>query len=144
MLPSAPPLDETGEITPTWPLRTHLDLLPQPSSVPYARRYAALITAEWSLPALADSIRLVVSELTTNALEHAAADVPIHLWMLSDGARVVVLVGDSSPGPPLRIAEDTDAPGGRGLAIVEDLTGGSWGWFTREAGKVVWAIVQVA
>jgi hypothetical protein len=34
----------------------------------------------------------------------------------------------------LVIAEDTDAPGGRGLAIVDDLAGGSWGWFTREAG----------
>jgi len=141
MTPSAPPLDEIGEVSATWPLRTHLDFPPEPSSVRQARRFAGLIADEWSLPDRADSVRLIVSELFTNALEHAAAGPPLHLWLLSDGARVVVLVGDASQDPPMLVAEDTDAIGGRGLAIVHELSRGSWGWFTRQTGKVVWAMI---
>jgi anti-sigma regulatory factor (Ser/Thr protein kinase) len=141
MTPSAPPLDVIGEVTASWPLRTHLDFAPEPSSVPQARRYAGLIAAEWSLPELAESLRYVVSELITNALDHAASVAPVHLWLLSDGARVVVMVGDASQDPPVMAAENTDATGGRGLAIVHELTGGKWGWFSRATGKAVWALL---
>jgi anti-sigma regulatory factor (Ser/Thr protein kinase) len=141
MTPIAPPADDIDAVAAAWPLRTHVDLLAQSSSVPNARRFAGLILTEWALADLADSTRLVVSELVTNALDHTAS-APVHLWLFSEGARVVVLVGDASPDPPLRIAEDTSATGGRGLAIVHDLTGGNWGWFPRHDGKVVWALVS--
>ena len=140
MTPIAPPADDIEELTATWPLRTHLDLLAQSSSVPNARKFAGLILTEWALTGLADTTRLVVSELVTNALDHTTS-APVHLWLFSDGARVVVLVGDASQEPPIRTAEDTGAIGGRGLAIVHDVTGGHWGWFPRKAGKVVWALV---
>jgi anti-sigma regulatory factor (Ser/Thr protein kinase) len=140
MTPIAPPADDIEGLTATWPLRTHLDLLAQPSSVPNARKFAGLILTEWSLTGLADTIRLVVSELVTNAMDHTMS-APVHLWLCSDGASVVVLVGDASPDPPVRTAEDTSAIGGRGLAIVNDLTGGHWGWFRHQDGKAVWATV---
>jgi anti-sigma regulatory factor (Ser/Thr protein kinase) len=141
MTPIAPPADAIDGLTATWPLHTHVDLLAQPSSVPNARRFTGLILTEWALADPADSTRLVVSELVTNALDHTAS-APVHLWLFSDGARVVVLVGDASPDPPVRIAEDTSAIGGRGLTIVHDLTGGNWGWFPCKDGKVVWALVS--
>lgn len=141
MTHSAPPVNEIRDISASWPLRTHLDLPPEPSSVPNARKFAALMAAEWGLVDLAEGLRYVVSELFSNALDHAPPIAPVHLWLLSDSVRVVVLVGDASRNPPVRQAEDTDATGGRGLAIVHELTCGQWGWFSRSTSKAVWAMI---
>ena len=136
----APPVDDITKVTATWPLRTHLDFLPQPSSVPQARRFARLILAEWALPGLVDNVQLVVSELVTNSIDHAAP-APVHLWLFCDHTQIMAMVGDSSPAPPRRVAQDTDAIGGRGLAIVHEVTGGHWGWFPRGSGKVIWGVI---
>jgi anti-sigma regulatory factor (Ser/Thr protein kinase) len=44
-----------------------------PASVSAARRYVATVLAEWGLPSdtdIADTVRLIVSELATNAVQH--------------------------------------------------------------------------
>jgi anti-sigma regulatory factor (Ser/Thr protein kinase) len=135
----APPVDDIGKVTASWPLRTHLDFPPQPSSVPQARRFARLILVEWALPGLVDNVQLVVSEMVTNALDHAIP-APVHLWLCCDHTSIMAMVGDSSPAPPQRLAQDTGAIGGRGLAIVHEVTGGHWGWFPLMGGKAVWAL----
>lgn len=46
---------------------------PDPESVTDARHFALSLLREWDVPALADDVGLVVSELVTNALRHGGA-----------------------------------------------------------------------
>src|SRR5258708_3936296 len=55
-----------------WPLRSYLELAPLPSAVPCARLHARAILWEWSLTAFHDTACLIVSELTTNAIQASA------------------------------------------------------------------------
>ena len=83
---------------------------------------------------------LVVSELVTNAIRHAASG-----WVLAIEQRpdrsVRIRVADSGPGEPQipsAIATD-EATSGRGLALVAELSD-AWGWHrSSDDGKVVWA-----
>jgi hypothetical protein len=42
------------------------------------------------------------------------AGFPVALWLLSDTARVLILVQDDSPRPPARTVPEADAEAGRG------------------------------
>ena len=80
---------------------------------------------------------LLVSELVTNAVVHAASDVRIRV-----SARPVtrVEVEDDSPRlpkTPSPTAADALEPGGLGLTIVDCLAS-RWGADPRPKGKVVW------
>jgi anti-sigma regulatory factor (Ser/Thr protein kinase) len=85
-----------------------------------------------------------VSELVTNAVVASGAMTevrPVRLWLASDGARALILVGDQSTRPLLRVAPETDADSGRGLLLVE-ATSDRWGWYPATGNglaKVVWA-----
>jgi len=67
---------------------------------------------------------------------------PVRLWLLSDGSRTLILIGDACPHPPRRVDPDeNEADGGRGLLLVEALSC-DWGWYflhTIDVTKVVWA-----
>jgi Histidine kinase-like ATPase domain len=109
-----------------------------------APRTARLFTARsllgWELMPLVSSACLVVSELVTNAVVHAASEVDLTLSR-ADG-RVQMTVRDHGAGHPTpRLEEpDSDYLGGRGLLLVQHSTRG-WGVFPAEAeGKTVWAI----
>ena len=126
-----------------WALRTFLELGALPSAVPCARLHARLVLREWGLAALSADAELLVSELVTNGLQASrallqAADV--RMWLLADGARVLILVRDASPQPPVRMDVGVDAERGRGLLLVE-ATSHRWGWYPADdGGKVVWAL----
>ena len=101
------------------------------------------------LDRLADDTELLVSELTTNALQASApiADAAIGLWLASDCERAVILVWDPSPQPPTPANPGQDAEDGRGMLLVQALSL-QWGWYFPastspggHAGKVVWAIL---
>jgi hypothetical protein len=66
---------------------------------------------------------------------------PVRLWLLSDRQRVLVLVWDANPQPPIRIDVDLAAEAGRGLLLVEALSN-KWDWYGHRemGGKVVWAL----
>jgi anti-sigma regulatory factor (Ser/Thr protein kinase) len=92
---------------------------------------------------------LIVSELTTNAVTATQATDslhPVRLWLLSDGSRTLILMGDASPHPPRPVDLDEDeADGGRGLLLVEALSW-NWGWYflhTIDVTKVVWAELRI-
>ncbi|GAA4627534.1 ATP-binding protein [Actinoallomurus vinaceus] len=89
--------------------------------------------------AIADDVVLLACELATNAIRHSgSATVTITLAALADAVRVEVADAGSADRVP-RIADaGPDATGGRGLHMVDILTGGRWGTYTGETGRVVW------
>ncbi|WP_371484339.1 ATP-binding protein [Kitasatospora sp. NBC_00315] len=90
-----------------------------------------------------DTGLLLISELVTNAVEHAP--VPGRLLMvrvqLRDGA-LRIEVHDPSGVRPLPRTAGPDAESGRGLLLVRSLAAG-WGCCPRAggAGKIVWCTV---
>jgi hypothetical protein len=81
---------------------------------------------------------LVVTELVTNAVEHAGTHLTLHVGL--DGALVHVEVADDSAEPPVLRAHDPFATRGRGIQMVNALSL-RWGWAPLGRGKTVWADV---
>ena len=102
---------------------------------------------EWQLTGLSDIAELLISELVTNAVQiscAAAQTTPVRLWVLADHTRVLILVWDSSPLPPVRMSTSQDDENGRGLLLVETLST-RWDWYfppQHNGGKVVWALME--
>jgi anti-sigma regulatory factor (Ser/Thr protein kinase) len=129
-----------------WPLQDFLELGALAGAVPCARLHARQVLWEWGLTSLGESTELVVSELITNAVKASRAvmhDSPVRLWLVSDLARILILVWDASPQPPVRVSASGEAENGRGLMLVEAISE-RWGWYGRDdgAGKFVWAIAR--
>jgi anti-sigma regulatory factor (Ser/Thr protein kinase) len=141
-----PPLaDPQGnDVTGRWPLRSFLELGALPSAVSCARLHTRQLLWEWQLTDLGDS-ELLVSELVTNAVQITQADArdaPVRLWLLADRARLLILVWDASPLPPVRMSTSDDAENGRGLLLVDTLST-RWDFFGHHGGgKVVWAALD--
>lgn len=142
-----PPWRSESDSAREWPLQTFLEFGALPTAVPCARYHTRQVLWEWHLAAQAESAELLVSELVTNAIAASRAtspDSPVRLWLLSDSARILILVQDDSPHPPVRTELETSAEGGRGLLLVEAISS-QWDWYVREpggAGKVTWAIMD--
>ena len=125
-----------------------LDLRPLPGAVPSARLHARLVVREWGFPAIAADCELLVAELVTNAVTHAArvvtaADLPPVRLRLAGRARgVQIEVWDACDEmPQLRPDPLSEEPGGRGLILVAALSS-RWGAYrTRDGGKVVYAVI---
>jgi anti-sigma regulatory factor (Ser/Thr protein kinase) len=128
---------------PPWPPNVVLDLAALATAPACARAWAKVILREWRLGDLSDDAELVVSELATNAVQASRrAGVPFFRLILTHGqGELSILVRDLCPGiPRSRNAGDQDE-GGRGLSLVQALSGRS-GWYPADdgaPGKVVWA-----
>ncbi|MHB1488562.1 MAG: ATP-binding protein [Acidimicrobiales bacterium] len=81
------------------------------------------------------TVKLLTSELVTNAVFHARTDIEVKVVV--DQIAVNVTVRDHSTSPPSPSRPPLDATNGRGLQIVEDLSS-DWGSEPTEDGKVVW------
>ena len=112
-----------------------------PSDVP-AVRLARQVTRDaltaWQLAHLEDTAVLLVSELVTNALQHACDTGAIGLELTSSGTLLRVEVQDGDPhwrlsGKPADCDES-----GYGFVLVDSLAG-RWGVRRISAGKAVWA-----
>lgn len=143
-----PPLaDPQGnDITGRWPLASFLALAALPSAVSCARLHTRQLLWEWGLAAtIAGTAELLVSELVTNAVQITRADrrtAPVRLWLLADRARLLMLIWDASPLPPVRMNPAGADENGRGLLLVDTLST-RWDFFTcQHEGKVVWATVE--
>ncbi|WP_101378729.1 MULTISPECIES: ATP-binding protein [Kitasatospora] len=100
-------------------------------------------TADPDRRARADDILLVVSELVTNACQHAGGADQLVLSVNSRLLRIEVL--DSAAVPPrLREPHTPGRPGGHGLFTVA-LLASRWGHLPRNdgLGKVVWAEIDL-
>jgi anti-sigma regulatory factor (Ser/Thr protein kinase) len=125
-----------------WPLGSYLELGALPTAVSCVRLHAKHVLWEWGLAGLSETIELLVSELVTNALKASwsmEGGHPVRMWLLSAGPRVLILVWDGCPKPPVRAQVDVAAESGRGLLLVEALSERS-GWYTSPelGGKLVW------
>lgn len=108
-------------------------------AVPVVRGRLAVVLDEWGLSGEAgEPTLLVVTELVSNAAEHGSAPVRLAVELRGDAVRVEVY--DGSPELPRRRADDPERTRGRGLQLVDGLSGG-WGWTPAPPGKVVWAEV---
>ncbi len=104
-----------------------------------ARHFVHQTLERHGLATVASEASLVVSELATNAVLHAATPFTVTL-ALREG-RVTIAVRDSSRRQLPAIWADVDAPArphGRGLHIVQTLSR-SCGVVTDRQGKSVWA-----
>jgi anti-sigma regulatory factor (Ser/Thr protein kinase) len=112
-------------------------LVAEPQSVGAARDFIGVHLLDHDLSHLIDDIRLVVSELTTNALAHA--ETAFVVTLSSRGGSTHVQVRDRSTSPVSPRTPGMLDTGGRGLLIVEALSQ-AWGSTTDELGsKCVWA-----
>ena len=129
-LPSPPFVPGPSAVT------EHLKLDPVPASVGVARSFVRDVLGGVDQDLL-DTAVLLSSELVTNAILHAHT--PVQLGVCVDGGRALVCVADRMPGSePLTPRDHSgDRPGGRGLALVADLSD-DWGTTTFTGGKTVW------
>jgi Histidine kinase-like ATPase domain len=113
---------------------------------PVARRRLTRDTlARWHLHHLADDAEAIASELIANALNVATTPrgtlpaIILAIHRRPDELRISVW--DNGPGHPRPAEPAPDDETGRGLAIIDHLTGRNWGWWPTpiSAGKVVWA-----
>ncbi|MEU9607319.1 ATP-binding protein [Streptomyces sp. NPDC048057] len=119
-------------------------------NAPQARRFVASTLSGWALDRLVPDAELVVSELVTNAVQHAldptaweTGDYPVWLGIFLNPGDLVCAVTDPSSRPPCLRAPDDCALGGRGLALIEALST-SWSWeLTPPRGKTVWAALPL-
>jgi anti-sigma regulatory factor (Ser/Thr protein kinase) len=98
----------------------HLRLPPELDAPRAAREFAAGACRDWALDDVAARARLVVTELVTNAVEHAGT--PCEVGLRLDGHGLWIEVRDHRPGPPPRPRPRAVGSGrGRGLHVVAAL-----------------------
>ncbi|MFJ9041725.1 ATP-binding protein [Streptomyces sp. NPDC102406] len=118
-----------------------------PASVSAARRYVSKVLADWGMPRdsdAADTVRLIVSELATNAVQHTLGQSPTFTVdvELERDEQLRIGVTDSHPRYPRRLPAAVQQDNGRGMVIIRCLTAECGGRLsvspTPEGGKTVW------
>jgi hypothetical protein len=107
----------------------------------YGRDLATEACLRWESPELVPAASIVVSELVTNAVQHART--PFELTLARTTRYLHIGVRDEDPRPALRQDPDILASSGRGLRIVETAAT-CWGSTPAQRGKVVWAVLAAA
>ncbi|MFI6689932.1 ATP-binding protein [Streptomyces sp. NPDC050485] len=116
-----------------------------PSVVAFARDRVLRQVSGWNAPLDRDhreAVKLVASELITNAVVHSDGLVMVGLYYEPGEGRLLLVVHDGSPEPPERQNAEADDEGGRGLALVDCFAARN-GWEETERGKKVWAEFEV-
>jgi anti-sigma regulatory factor (Ser/Thr protein kinase) len=106
-------------------------LTAEPGAVSEARRWTAAVTSGLLEGDQPESLRLIVSEIVTNALRHGSEGERIDVAVTPKPEFLCVQITDDGPGiAPHPRALGPDEEGGFGLFFVEQLTR-RWG-VTRE------------
>ncbi|POX51000.1 ATP-binding protein [Streptomyces sp. Ru71] len=121
------------------------------ASVPQARHAVRDLLYRQGVPVSPDLMQgllLIVSELVTNAVRHAALLSPMLAVEVAVGAEWVrVSVEDNHPYRPTALEADHGQLGGRGLLLVREITREACGVcdveHTASGGKVIWAALPL-
>lgn len=99
------------------------------------------LLGRWSRDSVVDDIKVMASEMVTNALIHARSGVDFRLREYPDRIRVEVQDSDPNPPIPTTLLEDEtrneQSETGRGLLIVDALAL-AWGSSPAGRGKITW------
>jgi two-component sensor histidine kinase len=121
------------------------------ASVPQARHAVRDLLVRQGVPVCDDTVQallLIVSELVTNAVRHAALLSPMLAVEVAVGPEWVrVSVEDDHPYRPSPLEADHGRTGGRGLLLVREITREAGGVcdveHTAGGGKVIWAALPL-
>ncbi|MGB8652577.1 MAG: ATP-binding protein [Mycobacteriales bacterium] len=119
-----------------------LDLAGEPASVGRARSFVREVLLDWQLDELVDTVMLLTSELSTNAVLHART--PFAVLVSHTGTEVRVEVHDGSLVAPRQRQNSRSAATGRGIALVDQLAT-QWGVRSERGdyAKAVWFTVPL-
>jgi anti-sigma regulatory factor (Ser/Thr protein kinase) len=109
---------------------------PDVATIATARRWVEDTLAAWGADDLSWTAMLLVTELSTNAVLHAATAYRVSLNQRDDGT-IRIGVSDGSPRKPRARDYGVDATTGRGLGLVGSLAA-AWGTSSLPDGKTVW------
>ncbi|MGW1466177.1 ATP-binding protein [Streptomyces sp. NPDC001493] len=120
-------------------------------SVPQARHAVRDLIGRQGVPVEDDILQgllLIVSELATNAVRHAALLSPELAVEVAIGADWIrVSVEDNHPYRPTALETDHAQTGGRGLLLVKEVTAEAGGTcdveHTASGGKIIWAVLPL-
>ncbi|MER8036348.1 ATP-binding protein [Streptomyces hydrogenans] len=122
----------------------------EPASVAAARRFVSEALGRWGLDdgadtaEASDAVRLMVSELATNAVVHTFGQSPTFTVEVRLDREHILRVGvtDSHPRFPRRLPAAVQQDNGRGMVIIRVLAAEAGGRLsftpTDEGGKTVW------
>ncbi|MFJ3921653.1 ATP-binding protein [Streptomyces sp. NPDC090022] len=134
-----------------------LTLATTPNAVGLARLHTIDVLSRWGVSAdVIETVRLIVSELTTNAVQHSEEGEQVSPYSPLSPLRtfelqlqivygaVRVSVWDIDERPPVLKQAGVDATGGRGVLLVAVMSS-RWGHYPLRDrhGKVVWAEVSL-
>ncbi|WP_246143222.1 ATP-binding protein [Actinacidiphila oryziradicis] len=121
------------------PLSSRLELACEPNAVAWARHHTTDVLRRWRLPSeVIEVARLLVSELSTNAIRHVQPPtappweirLPVGRFVLTLTycvGRLVIEVYDHDRCPPVAKSADDNAESGRGLLLVQSMST-RWGY----------------
>ena len=132
-------LDLLARIGDETPNAAVIELPPQLQSAEAARRFVRDRCVEWGCGEMEDAATLIVSELVTNAVVHAATPAELRAQWSGKVLRLEVVDNAEGSPPQPRVAKKYDE-NGRGLFLVDALST-AWGVEATADGKVVWAEV---
>lgn len=120
-------------------------------SVPQARHAVRDLLNRQGVPLADDTVQgllLIVSELVTNAVKHAALLSPeLAVEVAVDAEWIRVSVEDNHPYRPSALVTDYAQTGGRGLLLVREITHEAGGTcdveHTAGGGKIIWAALPL-
>jgi anti-sigma regulatory factor (Ser/Thr protein kinase) len=120
----------------------HVDLPCHPGSPAGARSFLRELCSDWDIPELREFGEIVITELVSNAVQHAHSSCRVTTAYDGRGLHVGVRDFGAAVVPRLRLIEVT-AVRGRGLHMIAALSD-SWGVTEHADGKTVWATLCAA
>lgn len=107
-----------------------------PTSPRNARRCVAEVLRSWDMECCVDEAAMIVTELSTNAIRHAASPFTVHV--VRSDKRLRISVSDESSAVPVPQDVSIGSEGGRGLKLVGEMSE-DWGYSPLPIGKLVWS-----
>lgn len=140
------PISTSGDGALTRRRKTHTSrrfrrrFLPIPQAGARSRELVRERCAAWGVESVSEDAQMVVTELVSNAVEHAGTPLDVIVTLSDDSLHLAVHDGDPTPPQPQPVSLGRSR--GRGLRLIESVAA-SWGSVLADTGKVVWATLRI-